>query len=158
MTLVELLLATTITGMLGAVIAAAFMVGVKTTDSANTRLKESRGAPVLAKLFPADVNSAKTIVASATPCQAGTPDVATLSWTDGGVAKTAVYTCQPSGTSTDLARRYTVGAVTTVSVVAYDVTSAVLTCTPDCTTPTGATMTAMSGDFQYVVSANRRAS
>ena len=163
-TLVELVLATAITGLLGAVIAAAFFVGVKTTDTANTRIATSRGAQFAAAIFPGDVQSAMTITTSGTPCSGASPNVAQLQWqelNDAGTlpvtTKVAEWTCRTTGGVTELIRRLTVGGIIQSEIViARDVSTAAVSCDPGCATPTSATMTATAGDLTFVVVGQRR--
>lgn len=165
-TLVELLVATTITGLLATVIAAAFAVGVKTTDTANDRLAGSQGAQILTSFFPADVqSSAGAITLGGTPCTGGVPMIAQLRWTDvdaagpPGVNKVAEYTCVVAGTRRNLVRRFTSGATVSDVVLAYDVTAASVSCSPDCTTPVSARITAThTGGYVFSVTARRRSS
>ncbi|MDQ1709246.1 MAG: hypothetical protein QOG49_631, partial [Frankiaceae bacterium] len=69
-TLVELIVALSISGLLAAVIAAAFAVGVKTTDEANKRLAGSQGAQIASSYVAADVASSVTGPATAGTCAA----------------------------------------------------------------------------------------
>lgn len=163
-TLVEVLVATMIGGLVSAVIAAAFAVGVRTTDTSNSRLAGSQGAQITTAFFPRDVQgSTSTIVLGGTPCSGGTPIVVTLSWTDvdaagTSVAKQAQYTCRTTGSQVDLIRRYLENAVFLSDVVlVHDVTAATVSCSPDCTTPTSAGITATeAGGFTFSVTGSRR--
>ena len=172
-TLIELLLATSITAMLASVIAGAFFVGIKTTDTANARLAGSQGAQLTTSYFPADVTSSSatpTVTAvrkGATPCTGADPTVAVLSWPDTDaagvtVAKQATYTCVMSGAERNLVRRYTEGGGALLeAVLVYGVTSASLTCSPnaDCSAPVTATINATEvGGFFFSVTGRRRAS
>lgn len=170
LTLVELLVATSITGMLASVIASAFFVGVKTTDAANARLAGSQGAQITRSFFPADVSSASAdgpvaaITVGPPPCTDATPVVATLSWTDRDAAavdvrKQARYACEVVGGRRNLVREFSENAVLQGKVVlAYDVTDASTTCSPDCTAPRTATLTVTEvGGFTFSVTGLRRA-
>ena len=170
LTLVELLVATSISGMLAGVIASAFFVGVKTTDTANARLAGSQGAQITRSFFPADVSSASAdgpvaaVTVGPLPCTDATPIVATLSWTDRdatatAVRKQAVYSCEVVGTQRNLVRAYTENAVLRGKVVlAYDVLAASATCSPDCTAPRTATLTVTEiGGFTFTITGLRRA-
>lgn len=161
-TLVELLVVSMITALVAVVIAAAFAAGAHTTDVANARLSASRAGPVISSYFPADVQSSATISVAASPCTTATPTVATLTWVDvdsagTSTSRSALYTCQTSGTTKDLVRSFTSGATTTSTVVVYDVAAASVACAPDCTSPTSATISLTSGDFTFAVAARRRA-
>ena len=162
-TLVEVLVATMIGGLISGVIAAAFAVGVRTTDTSNQRLAGSQGAQITTAFFPRDVQSSLTISLGATPCSGGTPTVATLSWTDvdaagTSVAKQAQYTCRTTGAQVDLIRRYLENAVFRSDVVlVHGVIAASVSCSPDCTTPRAATITATEvGGFTFAVTGSRR--
>lgn len=162
-TMVELLLGISITSLLAVVIAAAFTAGVRATDEANVRLAGSQGAQITTSFFPADVRSSATITLGTTPCTGATPTVAELNWVDvtsGGVsvAKQATYTCTVSGPRRDLVRQYAEDGVTVGQVViAYDVVTAAVSCSPTCATPTAATIAVSeSGGFTFTVSGVRR--
>lgn len=160
-TLVELLVATAISGLLAVVIAAAFTVGVQTTSAANARLTASRGAPMVTSYFPPDVQSSATVTVYSTPCTSAVPNVATFSWVDldsagAATTKTVLYTCQLNGATTDLVRRYTAGSTTTSAVAAFDVSAATVTCTPNCAAPTNASLSVTSGGYSFSVTARRR--
>lgn len=164
MTLVELLVATMISGLLATAIAAAFTVGVRTTDTANQRLAGSQGAQLATSYFPTDVESATTVTPGGTPCTGGTPTVATLSWSDlpasgASVAKQAVYTCLSDGSTFNLVRQYSEnGVLVSQAVVVRAVTAASLTCAPGCATVRSARLTATeAGGFTFAVSGLRRA-
>lgn len=164
-TLVELLLATSITGLLATVIAAAFFVGVQTTDTANERLAGSQGAQIATSFFPADVSSATAITVGATPCAGPDPRVATVTAQDpvvtgSPVTRTVEYTCVTDGAARNLVRieRNASAVETGRVVVVFGVTSAQLTCLPACGTVRSARLTATeAGGFAFSVSGLRRA-
>lgn len=160
-TLIELVVAASITGVLATVIGAAFTVGVQTSGAANARIAASRGGPVLSSYFPADVQSSATIAVSTTPCTSAVPGVATMTWVDvdsagASTSKSVAYTCQVGATTTDLVRTYTAGATSVSSIVVYGVASAAVACAPDCTTPRSATLTVTAGDFTFSLTGRRR--
>jgi prepilin-type N-terminal cleavage/methylation domain-containing protein len=160
-TLVELVVSLSITGMLAVVISAAFVVGVRTTDDANKRLSGSQGAQIASAFFAADVTGAVTGPATAGTCAAGT-SVARFDWTDTdatntAIAKRAEY-CRVSGTQIDLVREYRENAALISSaVVAYNVSTASVACAPGCATPTTVTLSVSEpGGFSYSVTGRRR--
>lgn len=163
-TLVELLVAMTLSALLATVIAAAFTVGVKTTDEANERLAGSQGAQITASFFPADVRSWDGAPTGAS-CAAATT-VASFGWTDQAAAgapvlKRADY-CLVSGTQNDLIRRYWEDGVQTSSAtLAHDISTASVACTPvpSCAAPVTATITVTEpGGFAFSVTGRRRTS
>lgn len=162
-TLVELLVAMMIGALVSAVIAGAFTVGIRTTDATNRRLAGSKGAQIATALFPGDVQSAVSISGASVTCNSTTQTIATLTWTDtdaAGVAKvhTAQYVCKKPGSQQQLVRILTVGAATpTEAILVYDVTTAGVACTPNCTTPNSATLTVQeTGGYQFSVTGSRR--
>jgi prepilin-type N-terminal cleavage/methylation domain-containing protein len=165
LTLVELLVSTSITGMLATVIAGAFFVGVQTTDTANDRLAGSRGAQLATSFFPADVSSATAVTAHATPCAGADPNVATITAQDPAlpgpaVSRTVEYTCQGTGDARNLVRieRNPSGVETGRVIVVFAVTAAEVTCLPTCGSPRSAQLSATeTGGFAFSVSGLRRA-
>jgi prepilin-type N-terminal cleavage/methylation domain-containing protein len=163
-TLVEVLVATTIIGLLGAVIAAAFAVGVRETRSSSKRLSESQAAQIAASFFPPDVQSAATIMLGGAACTGTTAPIARLQWVDVDAANTsltntACYVVEPSTGGQNLVRQHQVGASGwTRVVVAYNATAASVACSTSCATPTTATLTVTSGDYTIAVAGSRRIS
>jgi hypothetical protein len=163
-TLIELVLATALTGLLAGVVGAAFVIGVKTTGAATDRIEAARHSQIVSAVFPVDAQSAKTITASPTGCAGAPATVAELGWTeldDAGttsVVKLAQWTCTTSGGSTNLVRQLRVGGVLQPSlVVAEGITSAAVTCDPNCTTPDSARITVVTPGATTAVVAHRRA-
>jgi prepilin-type N-terminal cleavage/methylation domain-containing protein len=93
-TLPEVLITVVVTSIVVICLSSSFVVGARTTVQANTRLRESHDAQMLATYFPADVASAKTVstttMAGSTCPIPGSP-VVLLTWTESGVRKDAYY-------------------------------------------------------------------
>ena len=106
-TLVELLMAIVISGIIVGGLASAFLVGVKTTSAATTRLDESHDAQLASAYFVADASSAASFsqtAPAAGSCAAGLSNVVSFQWTDSGVAKSVYYVI--TGSPSQLVRRY----------------------------------------------------
>lgn len=80
-TLVEVLLATFVLAIIFGVIAEAMIMGLRTTDSTDQRLRESLDAQLVSTTFVSDVQSADAVSVTDTTCGTGTP-VISLSWKD----------------------------------------------------------------------------
>ncbi|MEY2566189.1 MAG: hypothetical protein QOE35_718 [Actinomycetota bacterium] len=85
-TLIEVLLATVILAVIFGAITEAMVMGLRTSDSTDRRLRESIDAQVLATVFGRDVQSAQTVSTTVDPApaeQCGTGTLAvSLRWTD----------------------------------------------------------------------------
>lgn len=136
-TLVEMLVAVAIAGVIAAVLGAAFIISTKTTVQASTRLRESHDAQLLTAYFRDDAASASYVSDSAVPgsCAygdlSGATPVALFSWTEAGAARNALYL----RSSTDLVRRYCEAGVKKYDVtvarnLSTAATAATLTCPP----------------------------
>ncbi|MEO6713496.1 MAG: prepilin-type N-terminal cleavage/methylation domain-containing protein [Mycobacteriales bacterium] len=165
-TLIELLVVLSISGVVATAIAAAFAVGVKTTDTANKRLAGSQGAQIATSFFPSDVRTSKTGPAAAGSCNTGTSK-ARFDWNDADAgtppvvtAKRAEYCAVTAGTpaQTDLVREYREnGSLVGSVIVAYKITSASVGCAPDCTAPVSVTLTVLAPDnSDFTVTGRRR--
>ncbi len=135
LTLIELLVATSITALIAPVLASALVVGWRTTDATVVRLGENRDRLLVPSLFTRDVQSAGTVQTSGPACtQAGDTLVVRLGWTEtdatGGTVDRAVSWVQTSGTPRFLERRYCAdGTSVTSSVsVSHDAAGAAVTC------------------------------
>lgn len=160
-TLIELLVAITILGILMAAITSSIIVGLRTTDETGQRLAESHDAQLVQVYFPNDVASATDISLTDNAC-ASAPPVVRFRWVDAGVTKIASYVLAISGTERRLTRVYCEDGVEVRSFpVAHHVGSAdpVVTCSPACDgTFLRATISLQdTGGYAYSVSATRRA-
>lgn len=115
-TLTELLVVVSISSIIMAAIASAFIVGARTEADAYTRLQESHDGQLATAYFVADASNARYFSASATPPGSncpdfGTQDVALFEWMDNGTSpptkKDAFYGV--SGSPSQLIRRYCEG-------------------------------------------------
>lgn len=122
-TLVELLVASTAVAILMAALGAALVIGLRTTDDTNQRLRESHDAQMAASWFVPDVHSAGAVTVSQPTCAASSP-VATFEWTDQGAASRATYVLETAGGERRLRRSYTGAGETYDVVVAHNLAPA----------------------------------
>jgi prepilin-type N-terminal cleavage/methylation domain-containing protein len=161
-TLVELMVAVTVLGIIIVPLATSIIVGLRTTGDAQQRILEARGSQLTAAYFPFDVASSDTIVPNdANPCGGTGPAVvASFDWADDRSPTNEVSYVVPAG-GTDMYRKVCQGGtVKSTNLLASGIAGTpTLTCTPnaDCTGATGATIT-VSGKsgWQYSVSGTRR--
>jgi prepilin-type N-terminal cleavage/methylation domain-containing protein len=91
-TLVELILTIVIGSIVMGAISASIVVGLRTSDTTQTRLSESHDAQMTAAYFVGDVHSSDYITLADIGCvQAGESRVVTLEWYDGTYVRTAAY-------------------------------------------------------------------
>ena len=145
-TLVELVLAVTLMGVVIGAVASAMIVMFTTTGETTERLSESPDLQLAAAYFGSDVQSAKTFTGSCGP--AGTALV-TMAWTDPGASpnpaaaddteRTVRYVVETAGTQKTLVRYACTGSGSpdkTTLVDFIDPTSTpTLACTPGCGSP-----------------------
>jgi prepilin-type N-terminal cleavage/methylation domain-containing protein len=118
-TLVELLIAITVSGIIISGLSTAFIVAMKGTAGAHDRFIESHGAQTLATYFASDAASANpgmvdTVSTTATGCSGSTPagtNVVRMQWTEMTTAArmtafSAAYRMQKVGTDWQLARHF----------------------------------------------------
>ena len=146
-TLVELVLAVTLMGVVIGAVASAMIVMFTTTGETTERLSESPDLQLAAAYFGSDVQSAQTFTGSCGPV--GTALV-TLSWTDPGASpnpaaaddtqRTVRYVVETAGTQKTLVRYACTNSgsadKTTLVDFVNPMSTPTLTCTPDCTSPT----------------------
>jgi prepilin-type N-terminal cleavage/methylation domain-containing protein len=89
-TLVELLVAIVILGVVVAAISASIIVGLKTTDRTSQRLAESHDAQMVSSFFATDVESATDVSLTDTACSGGSTVVVRFSWTESDSPSTTV--------------------------------------------------------------------
>lgn len=112
-TLVELLAAITILGVISLVMTEAIILSLKTVDGATKRAGNSVTTQTLESYFSGDAQSATDVSSGVPSC--GSPDsaVVNLAWTDEGTSKAATYALDPSGgTEHDLVRWFCAGSAT----------------------------------------------
>jgi len=111
-------MAVVISGIIVGGLASAFLVGVKTTSAATTRLNESHDAQLASAYFVADASSAASFSKSAPAagsCAAGLSNVVSFQWTASGVPQSVYYVI--TGSPSQLVRRYCQNDVLTKDVV-----------------------------------------
>ena len=138
-TLVELLVATVITGIIVGALGTAFIVSFRATDEAGERLAVANDLQLLTASFGSDVQSADVVRrTSTTPgCGPDTP-VISMQWDDLGDIIRVSYVVDSSSSSTRLVRYECRGATTAQRVLADAIGSPVQA--PDCDgTPCAAT-------------------
>ncbi|MCA1710635.1 MAG: prepilin-type N-terminal cleavage/methylation domain-containing protein [Actinobacteria bacterium] len=180
-TLVEMLVAIIITGVVMAPLGTAIVVGLRTTDATNTRLAESHDAQFLGEYLVPDLQSAAQVepAPTTTVCSSdGTGGVLRLRWSDPASTTMSVpvvvtYVVQTVGTERQLHRILCTGATPVLGsdvVVAHALSASgpTVACasaagaTTSCSSPTTpalvtVTATAASG-YSYAVTGSRRTS
>lgn len=173
LTLIELLVAVTLLGIVTVPLSGAMIGGLRTTTEAQDRLSESRSPLFTAAFFAKDAQSAAVDGISVGPspaCGTGT-NVVSFTWTENGTQYRSSYAIKTDGTAQRLVRSFctpsrtdavTVAPVLSDAVptvkcgdaagasVACDLgTSAVRTVTIEASTP--------SGEHYFTVTGTRRA-
>ena len=88
-TMVEVLATMAITGIIGVVLSAAIVTGLRTTEQTRSKLTETQERQLTSTHFVADVQSASEVATTST-CGDGAV-VVSLAWNEAGVAKEAAY-------------------------------------------------------------------
>ncbi|HWH29175.1 MAG TPA: prepilin-type N-terminal cleavage/methylation domain-containing protein [Mycobacteriales bacterium] len=125
-TLIELMVASAILAVISAVLAAAFVVTLRTTDEANDRLGRAHDVHITTASFTPYVQSAQYVVrGDATPaCGPGGAEL-TFVWKEDTVQHVASYVLQPEGAAQRLtAYRCVAGSLTSQTVVSRNVLTA----------------------------------
>ncbi|MDP3713676.1 MAG: prepilin-type N-terminal cleavage/methylation domain-containing protein [Mycobacteriales bacterium] len=129
-TLLELLVAMSLAGLVFSVVSAAFVVSVDVTEDTNTRLTESQAGAFTSAYFTRDVQSASTISTSTPRCGGGSETlVASMQWTDTATTTTKTYSVDYRLEAGRLTR-FLCGSATSSDLVASNLTAASMTCTP----------------------------
>lgn len=145
-TLVELLVAVAVLGIVMFPLGVAISTGVRTTAAASQRFADAHGTQIAATYFAEDVASASTVVPNdASPCGGGGPAVVTLRWSDdvspSSAASYAVRTV--SGDRTLVRSLCRGGPPVATATIVHDLaaTDPSVVCTPSCNTATSVTLT-----------------
>jgi prepilin-type N-terminal cleavage/methylation domain-containing protein len=174
-TLVELMVAVAILGIVMGAITAATIVGLRTTDETSTRLSESHNAQMASTFFAHDVASASDVSLTDTACSGGATVVVRFAWSEyttaagTSVPKVASYVVEHDAAEKRLVRRLCAGAgvtlVGSVAVVHFplSVANPVIACdlatpgTCPSATPTTVTLSmSEASTYRYAVSGTRR--
>lgn len=153
-TIVELLVGMVVLAILMGAVAAALVVGLRTTDETTERLNESHDVQISSAYLANDVQSAASVqVAGGGNCSSRS-EIVTFTYADG---RQAVYACGPSGDRTRVTRTF---AGTTVVLAHFAaLAKPTVTCIPNCGTPTPArvdiTFTERSG-LTFTLTGSRR--
>jgi prepilin-type N-terminal cleavage/methylation domain-containing protein len=125
-TLVELMVAVALTGMIITALTGALIVGWRTTDDTTTRLADTRDRHLVPSLFTRDVQSAQLVETTGTACTGGDTLIAriTMAQPQDAAVPPATRTVTYVLTSTkELVRRYCADGTTVLNsvAVAHDV-------------------------------------
>ena len=166
-TLVELLMAITILGIITPVMVSAIVLGLKTTAATTSQLNASHSRQELAAFFTTDVQSAVTIAdessTDTTTCMSsGETLVGRLSWTDidytgASTARVVTYATVTVGIDKQLVRHACTGSAMSTVTVVHNIVSGNLDCTSTtfatagCSTAAGAKLTAIDASGTWVV-------
>jgi prepilin-type N-terminal cleavage/methylation domain-containing protein len=163
-TLVELLVAISVLGVIMGPLCASLIIGLRTTSDSQQRLVEARGAELTSHYFPFDVASATNIIpADPTPCGgAGPTVVASFDWADDRSLTNEVTYVVPAG-ATDMVRMFCQGgSLVSKNLLASGLNGPpTIACAPTAAcdaTFQSATITVKSvSGWQYTVTGSRRA-
>jgi len=122
-TLVELLMAIAVLGIIVSAIATALIVTLRNLDATHDRMAESHDAQMASAFLVTDVQSATTITTTQPACPTTTATVADFVWDDQGTANRATYVLETVGGEQRLRRSQTVGTTTSEVVVAHHLTT-----------------------------------
>jgi prepilin-type N-terminal cleavage/methylation domain-containing protein len=174
-TLVELLVAITILGVIAGGISATFTVLARTSNQTEARLEQSRGPKFASAYWTPDVASSETVNAAGVRCGSAGTELVTFTWTDDrqAQAQVATWALVTTGGTTDLDRSIcdanALAAPKRTTVVAPDVEVANVSARCDygsglavCTassTPQRVVLSFVSSDGRtFVIDANRQVS
>jgi prepilin-type N-terminal cleavage/methylation domain-containing protein len=165
-TLVELLVAIAILGIIVPTMATAIVLGLKVTSATTAELGASHNRQLLAGFFTSDVQSAVTIIDETSPdtttcMSAGETLVGRLSWTDVDFAGTSTprvvtYTTVTVSGEKQLIRHACTGAVMTSVIAVHGLVTANVDCTNTafvvaaCAAAGGATITSVDAAGTWV--------
>lgn len=126
-TLAELLVGVVVVGLIMGSIAAALIVGLRTTDQTTERLNESHDVQISSAYLANDVQSAASVTVAGGGTCASRTTIVTFTYADGRVA---TYACGPDGGETRVTRTF--DGVT--EILAHFAGTAVpsITCSPSC--------------------------
>lgn len=118
-TLIEMLMAIAILGIIVGALGTALIVALKNLDATQTRMAESHDAQMASAYVVTDVQSATGITTTQPKCGTTTSPVAVLSWSDQGTANVATYVLETAGGERRLRRTYVVGTSSNDVIVAH---------------------------------------
>lgn len=152
--LAELLVGIVVVGIIMGSIAAALIVGLRTTDQTTERLNESHDVQISSAYLANDVQSAASVSVTGAGTCASQTTIVTFTYADGRVA---TYACGPGGDETRVTRTF--GGVTEVLAHFARPARPSVTCTPSCGSGTPArvdiTFTERSG-LTFTLTGSRR--
>jgi prepilin-type N-terminal cleavage/methylation domain-containing protein len=112
-TLVELLAAITILGIISFVLTAAIVLSLKTVGDTTARVGNSATTQTLESYFGGDAQSAEQVSSGTGTCGTAGPVVVNLAWTDQATPTMVSYAFEPlAGEELDLVRWFCVGTGT----------------------------------------------
>jgi prepilin-type N-terminal cleavage/methylation domain-containing protein len=169
-TLIELIVSTSILGLVMSAIVASIFLGLQVSDDTQDRLNESHDARLLAAYFTVDGQSADGVRRDASTCTEGTAagetPIVLFKWTEAGTAKAVSYFVSTVDTEKRLTRRACSGGApqTEIPVVhRLGATDPSVSCVGSCPvtgtgTPAEVTLTVpeASGEFTFSLTAVRR--
>lgn len=158
--MVELLVVISLTGLIAGALTSAIATGLRTTEATTDRLQETQDAHLTTIAFVRDAQSADAVSLTQTSCS-GLDPLVLLSWTDDGVAKEAAYAVRAVDGRRVLSRWFCQnggGAVRRdVAQALHATTDPAITCVPNCAAATRVEMlvTEASG-WTFTAAAERR--
>jgi prepilin-type N-terminal cleavage/methylation domain-containing protein len=161
-TLVEIVVAVTVMGMIVGPLTAAAAFFMSHGQAATGQFADDTSVRSVVSLFDTDAQSAETVTApDPAPCGSGSSALVTMTWTDdGGTVFRASWSTQTSGTTIALVRQRCTGTTLVSTILVADVIAApTVTCSPNCANASTITMTGTAANGGgFTVSSKRRPS
>ena len=161
-TLVELVVAVTIMGLIVGPLTAAAQFFISHGQTATGQFADDSSVRSVISLFDTDAQSAESVtVPDPAPCGSAASALVTMSWTDdSGTIFRASWSTQTSGTTMSLVRQRCTGTTLVSTLLVADVTSApTVSCSPSCANASTVTMTGTAANGAgFTVTSRRRPS
>ena len=162
LTLVELVVAVTVVGLIVGPLTAAAEFFISHGGTATGVFADDTSVRSAISLFDTDAQSAESVTApDPAPCGSGSSALVTMSWTDdSGTIFRASWSTQTSGTTISLVRQRCTGTTLVSTLLVADVTAPpTVTCTPNCANASTITLTGTAANGAgFTVSSKRRPS
>lgn len=161
LTLIELMVAITISTMIVGVLASASIIFMRHSFDSDRAYDDQNSVQLLTSVFVADAQSATSVVTNDNaPCGAAGPALVTFSWADAGTTIAASWFVEnTAGRLALVRRRCTNGTPTEKTDVAGVKVAPAVTCSPDCTTASSITITGTTTNGStFGITGARRAS
>ncbi len=160
-TLIELVIAVTLLGLILVPLAAASTFYITNGQAATGSFADDTSIRSVISLFTTDAQSEETVTApDPAPCGSSASALVTFTWTDDGTIFRASWSTQTFGTTMTLVRQRCTGTSLVSTLLVADVQSPPkVGCTPTCANPSMVTITGTAANGAgFTVSGTRRPS